>query len=103
MMNAERISVWHEKTPRPMYNGKRTRAARRKGIRTRWMYPDGTPIQYGVWNGIDKRFVFGICEQSYKAAERMAWDRIGDAYRKWRYEIMVIPFGWVNPKNPVQY
>lgn len=68
-----RTAVWHEKTPRPMYNGKRTRAAKRKGIKTRWLYPDGTPIQYGVWNDIEKRFVFGICEPSRHKAEQAVW------------------------------
>lgn len=55
---------------------------------------------YGVFNAVQKRFVFGIQEQTARAAERALFKRIGkDAY-KWRYEIRKIPANWHNPKNP---
>lgn len=55
---------------------------------------------YGVWNGMQKRFVFGIKETSPRRAEKALFRRIGkDAYR-WRYSIKAIPRNWRNPSNP---
>jgi hypothetical protein len=55
---------------------------------------------YGVWNDVQKRFVFGIKETSPRGAEKALFRRIGkDAYR-WRYSIKQIPRNWRNPSNP---
>lgn len=46
--------------------------------------------QYGVWNGIQKRFVFGIRESS----SELAWAKFKkkcSGWRKWRYEVKQIP------------
>lgn len=58
------------------------------------------PLKYGVWNNMQKRFVFGIKETSPRQASKALFRRIGkDAYR-WRYSIREIPRNWRNPPNP---
>lgn len=55
---------------------------------------------FGVWNDVQKRFVFGIKEPSAQKAWKALYKKIyKDAY-KYRYFIRVIPDGWVNPANP---
>jgi hypothetical protein len=56
--------------------------------------------RFGIWNDVQKRFVFGINEESANRARRELQRKIGkDAY-KWRYEVRVIPQNWHNPENP---
>lgn len=54
---------------------------------------------YGIWNDVTKRFAFGISEptkhmalQKFKEINPVLW-------RYWRYEVRLIPLGWVNPPN----
>lgn len=56
---------------------------------------------YGIWNGMTKRFVFGIRETTEARAWRAFVKRVGKTSYKWRYEVRRIPEGWVNPPNPV--
>ena len=55
--------------------------------------------QYGIWNGLSERFVFGISEDT---ADR-AWTKFKrlnpQGYRASRYEAKAIPIGWTNPEN----
>lgn len=56
--------------------------------------------RFGIWNDVQKRFVFGINEESANRARHELQRKIGkDAY-KWRYEVRVIPQNWRNPENP---
>jgi len=53
---------------------------------------------YGIWNGVEKRFVFGIKEPT---AEK-AWSeftRKCASWRKYRFEVKPVPKDWVNPRN----
>lgn len=57
------------------------------------------PREYGIWNSVTKRFVFGIRE----ATPERAWQkfcRIGEVSFAWRYNTKEIPLGWENPPNP---
>jgi hypothetical protein len=56
--------------------------------------------RFGVWNGVQKRFVFGINEDSPKKAAQKLRDKIGKDSMKWRYEVRTIPPNWHNPVNP---
>lgn len=59
-----------------------------------------TNRRFGIWNDVQKRFVFGINEESANRARHELQRKIGkDAY-KWRYEVRVIPQNWHNPENP---
>ena len=55
---------------------------------------------YGVWNDMQKRFVFGIKETSPRGAEKALFRRIGKGAYRWRYSIKQIPRNWRNPPNP---
>lgn len=55
---------------------------------------------YGIWNDVQKRFVFGIRTNTAEGAYRELKKRIGKDYYKWRYSARPIPPGWLNPKNP---
>lgn len=55
---------------------------------------------YGVWNAMQKRFVFGIAEETPGRAQRALFHRIGKSAYKWRYEVRKIPRDWHNPPNP---
>lgn len=56
--------------------------------------------KYGVWHSMQKRFVFGIQEDTPADAWNKLFKCIGtDAY-KWRYEVKRIPRGWKNKPNP---
>ena len=55
---------------------------------------------YGVWNAVQKRFVFGIVEETPGRAQRALFHKIGKGAYKWRYEVRKIPPNWRNPKNP---
>jgi hypothetical protein len=55
---------------------------------------------YGVWNGVERRFVFGIKEDTKKAAWRQFIRAVGKTGYKWRFEVRPIPPGFKNPKNP---
>lgn len=59
--------------------------------------------KYGMWNGIDKRFVFGINANSPTEAEREFKTKAGKESYKYRYSVKEIPEGFVNPKNPRRY
>lgn len=54
---------------------------------------------YGIWNGVEKRFVFGIREPSAIKAEKAFFHKVGKTAYKWRFEVREIPNNWVNPKN----
>ena len=54
---------------------------------------------YGIWNDIEKRFVFGISEPTPQNAEKEFFNRVGKTAHKWRFSVRVIPVNWVNPKN----
>jgi len=55
---------------------------------------------YGIWNDVEKRFVFGITETTKDAAWRKFVKRVGKTSYKWRFEARAIPKGFSNPKNP---
>jgi len=59
-------------------------------------------MTYGIWNGVEKRFVFGIQETSAQKAWE-AFTRKCAGWRAWRFEVKPIPEGWVNPKNPREW
>lgn len=54
---------------------------------------------FGIWNAVDRRFVFGIDEPTPKAAERRFREVCGSPL--WRYSVRRIPPGWKNPRNPM--
>ena len=56
-------------------------------------------MTFGIWNSIEKRFVFGIAAETPRKAER-AFRKTCINWRKWRYEIKPIPEGFKNPRNP---
>lgn len=56
-------------------------------------------MTYGVWNSVEKRFVFGIAAETPRKAER-AFRKTCVNWRQWRYEIKPIPEGFKNPRNP---
>ena len=56
--------------------------------------------EYGIWNSVQKRFVFGIKESSKKKAIKALENKVGIDVYKWRYSIRTIPENWRNPKNP---
>ena len=53
--------------------------------------------RWGIWNGVDKRFVFGIDEPSAAKAEARFREVCGSP--SWRYSAKRIPQGWKNPRN----
>jgi hypothetical protein len=57
-------------------------------------------VMFGIWNGMEKRFVFGIREKTAEKAEQAFFRKAGKTAYKWRFEVRVIPEGWINPKNP---
>lgn len=58
---------------------------------------DNANDRWGVWNGVEKRFVFGIAEPSQRKAQAEFERKCGSPL--WRYSVRKIPRGWVNPKN----
>lgn len=55
-------------------------------------------MMYGVWNSVDKRFMYGI----QAPTKEEAWNEFTDkcpGWRCWRFEVKAIPKDWVNPKN----
>lgn len=60
-------------------------------------------MAYGIWNDVDKRFVFGIREETRKKAWKKFRDKVGSLSYCCRYGTKEIPEGWKNPKNPIQY
>ena len=56
-------------------------------------------MTYGIWNSVEKRFVFGIAAETPRKAER-AFRKACSGWRRWRYEIKPIPEGFKNPRNP---
>ena len=42
---------------------------------------------YGLWNDWAKEWQFGIVERTAEAATQKAWDKLGNDFRKWRFEI----------------
>lgn len=59
--------------------------------------------QYGIWNSITKRFVYGICETSPHKAVKKLWEKAGKGAYCHRYGWKRIPNGWVNPPNDRRY
>lgn len=58
---------------------------------------------YGIWNSLDKRFVFGIKEESKLKANKAFQKECGKLAYLWRYTAKEIPVGFKNPKNPTKY
>lgn len=56
-------------------------------------------MKWGIWNGIEKRFVFCICENTREKAEDAFWKRVGKLAYLWRYEAKIIPENFKNPNN----
>ena len=56
-------------------------------------------MTFGIWNSMEKRFIFGIAAETPRKAER-AFRKTCINWRKWRYEIKPIPEGFKNPRNP---
>lgn len=42
--------------------------------------------KYGIYNTVQKKFQFGICEDTPLLAEARLVQKIGDDARKWRFE-----------------
>lgn len=59
---------------------------------------------YGIWNRVEKRFVFGIKEETkFQARNKFKSLVPKEVYLKWRYEVRFIPPNFVNPKNDTNY
>lgn len=56
---------------------------------------------YGIWNGITKRFVFGIREDTKSKALAEFKKKAPGLWRYWRYEVRKIPRNFKNPRNPL--
>ena len=57
--------------------------------------------KWGVWNGVTKRFCFGIRARDKAEAYRQFQARAPKKLQyRWRYEVKPIPRDWVNPPNP---
>lgn len=54
---------------------------------------------YGVWNGLTKRFVYGVRELTKSAAQKKLRACAGKGAYCWRYDVRPIPEGFVNPLN----
>ena len=54
-------------------------------------YRGQSGIKYGIWNTTQKRFQFGICEDTPMLAEARLFQKIGDDARKWRFEPRQLP------------
>lgn len=54
---------------------------------------------YGIWNGITKRFVYGIKEPSKEKAKQKLFEKTGEGAYCWRYEVRLIPDNFTNPPN----
>lgn len=54
---------------------------------------------WGIWNGVTKRFIFGLDEPTREKAEKAFIKKAGKAAYKWRFTAKRIPADWVNPKN----
>ena len=58
-------------------------------------------MMYGIWNSVEKRFVFGVSEPTSNAAWKSFKKKVPQAiWRKWRYDVKPIPEGFRNAKNP---
>ena len=58
-------------------------------------------MNYGIWNGMTKRFVFGINEPTKARALRKFIKAAGKASYCWRYEVRKRPDNYKNPPNPL--
>ena len=54
---------------------------------------------FGIWNDVEKRFVFGIRKATAKEAEKAFFSKVGRTAHKWRFSVREIPDNWVNSKN----
>lgn len=54
---------------------------------------------FGIWNDVEKRFVFGIRKSTVKEAEKAFFNKAGKTAFKYRFSVREIPDNWVNPKN----
>lgn len=61
------------------------------------------PNNYGIWNSVDKRFVFGIKESTKQKAYKAFRNKVGNLSYLYRYEARKIPDGFKNPPNPTKY
>lgn len=64
-----------------------------------------TKKNWGIWNGVEKRFVFGIDAETKDKAWRAFAKATegGDAMYKWRYEVRPIPIWFDNPRNQCRW
>jgi hypothetical protein len=56
-------------------------------------------LMFGIWNDVEKRFVFGIRKATAKEAEKAFFNKVGRTAHKWRFSVREIPDNWINPKN----
>lgn len=49
--------------------------------------------QYGIWDSMENRFPFDICEDTPMLAEARLFQKIGASARKWRFEARRLPKG----------
>lgn len=47
--------------------------------------------KWGIWNTSQKKWQFGICEDTPMLAEARLFQKIGDNARKWRFEARRLP------------
>lgn len=56
------------------------------------IYQQGIPgVKWGIWNGVRKKFILNICEDTPMLAEARLFQIMGDNARKWRYEAKRLP------------
>ena len=53
--------------------------------------------KWGIYNTVEKRYQFGICEDTPMLAQARLHQRIGDNAKKWRFEPRMLPVKEVNP------
>ena len=58
---------------------------------------------YGIWDDVDKRFVFGIRRHTSELATEKFRKDYFKVSHMWRYEVKEIPYGFINPPNPTKY
>lgn len=54
-------------------------------------YRGANGTKYGIWNSVEKRWQFGISEDTPMLAEARLFQKIGDDARKWRFEARALP------------
>lgn len=56
-------------------------------------------MMFGIWNDVEKRFVFGIRKPTAREAEKEFFNKVGKTSFKYRFSVREIPDNWINPKN----